>query len=258
MLKKRLIVSLLWRDGVLVQSINFKHTNAVGSVFTAMEFFNAWEADEILFLNVTREDINFEKFLRTLRELSKLCFVPLSVGGWINSIERVEKIIENGADKVVVNTQAFKNPEFITAISTKYGSQCVVVSVDAKKRRENSYEVFINRGREGTGVEVIEWVKESEKRGAGEILITSIDNDGSKRGYDTELVRRIVDAVRIPVIAFGGVGKWEHLAEGLNICGADAIAAGNIFHYFEQSVRQAKRYLIRSGLNVRVPDNYVM
>lgn len=253
-----MIVSLLWRDGVLVQSINFKHTNAVGSVFTAMEFFNAWEADEILLLNVTREDTNFDKFLYTLKELSKLCFVPLSVGGWINSMERVDRIIEGGADKIVVNTCAFKNPEFITAISDKYGSQCGIISIDAKRSEKGYHEVFIDRGRCPTGIEVVEWAREAEKMGAGEILITSIDNDGSKKGYDTELVRSIVDAVRIPVIAFGGVGKWEHLVDGLNICRAEAVAAGNIFHYFEQSVRQAKRYLIESGLNVRVPDNYMM
>lgn len=258
MVKKRLIVSLLWRDGVLIQSINFKHTNAVGSVLTAMEFFNAWEADEILLLNVTRDDVNFDKFLNTLCELSRLCFVPLTVGGWIHSMGRVDKVLENGAEKVVVNTQAFKKPGFITDISDKYGSQCAIIAIDAKRSEHGTHEVVIDRGRVATGVEVSSWARESEARGAGEILLTSIDNDGSKRGYDTTLIEKVVGAVNIPVIVFGGVGNWDHMVEGLKVTGVDAVSAGNIFHYFEQSVRQAKRHLIKAGMDVRVPDNFTM
>ncbi len=258
MVKKRLIVSLLWRNNILVQSINFKHTNAVGSVFMAMEFFNAWEADEILLLNVARDDSGFDKFLKTLRELSKICFVPLSVGGWINSMERVDMVIERGADKVVVNTEAFEAPAFITDIADKYGSQCVIVSVDARKVKDGYFEVFIDRGRKATGKEVNEWVLEVVSRGAGEILLTSIDNDGGKEGYDKELICKVAEVVRIPLIVFGGTGKWEHLIEGLNINGVDAVSAGNIFHFYEQSVRQAKRCLIKAGLDVRIPDNYTM
>ena len=258
MVKKRLIISLLWRDGVLIQSINFKHTNAVGSVLTAMEFFNAWEADEIMLLNVTRDDVNFEKFLHTLVELSKLCFVPLSVGGWINSMERVDKVIEKGADKVVLNSFAFRNPGFITDVAEKYGSQCVIVSVDAKKSKDGHHEVFIDRGRECTGVDVVDWCAESEKRGAGEFFFNSIDYDGSKQGYDKELIMKVANLSNIPVIIFGGVNNWDHLLEGIKMKGVDAIAAGNIFHYYEQSVRKAKRYLIEAGIDVRIPDNYTM
>jgi cyclase len=258
MVKKRLIVSLLWRDGVLIQSINFKHMNAVGSVFTAMEFFNAWEADEILLLNVTREDVNFEKFLHTLVELSKLCFVPLSAGGWINSMERVDKVIEKGADKVVLNSFAFRNPGFITDVAEKYGSQCVIVSVDTKKSKSGYHEIFIDRGREGTGMDVVDWCTEAEERGAGEFFLNSIDNDGSKQGYDKELIRKVASLSNIPVIIFGGVNNWDHLLEGIKMKGVDAVAAGNIFHYYEQSVRKAKRYLIEAGIDVRVPDNYTM
>ncbi|MFA4906503.1 MAG: imidazole glycerol phosphate synthase cyclase subunit [Candidatus Margulisiibacteriota bacterium] len=258
MVKKRLIVSLLWRDGFLIQSINFKHTNAVGSVITAMEFFNAWEADEILLLNVTREDKNFQKFLQTLKELSKYCFVPLTAGGWVQSLERVDLLLENGADKVVVNTQAYKTPEFITAVAQKYGSQCVIVSIDARKTGEARHEVFIDRGREPTGREARAWALAAQERGAGEIFLTSIDHDGSKQGYDRELIAPVAAAMKIPVIIFGGVGNWEHLAGGLKISGVDAVAAGNIFHYFEQSVRQAKRHLISVGMDVRIPDNFTM
>lgn len=258
MVKKRLIVSLLWRNGNLVQSIKFKHTNVVGSVFTAMEFFNAWESDEILLLNVSRDDDNFEIFLHTLKGLSKLCFVPLSVGGWINNIEKVDMIIEGGADKIVVNTHAFVNPGWITTIAEKYGSQCVIVSIDAKLSKDGIYEVYIDRGRCPTGVKVDDWAREAERRGAGEIYITSIDHDGVKGGYDLKMVDNVVKAVNIPVIAFGGVGNWDHMVDGLNAGGAHAVAAGNIFHYFEQSVRQAKRHLIKAGLDVRIPDNYTM
>lgn len=258
MVKKRLIVSLLWRNGNLIQSINFKHTNVVGSVFTAMEFFNAWESDEIALLNVSREDTNLDFFLQTLKDLSKLCFVPLSVGGWINSMDNVDRVIEGGADKVIVNTHAFNNPGFITDIANKYGSQCVIVSIDAKLDGEGEYQVYTDRGRCQSRINAVEWAKEAEKRGAGEIYITSIDNDGSKKGYDLRLVKSIVDSVSIPVIAFGGVGNWDHMVNGISAAGADAVAAGNIFHYFEQSVRQAKRHLIKTGLNVRVPDNYTM
>lgn len=257
MLKKRLIVSLLWRDGVLVQSINFKHTNAVGSVFTAMEFFNAWEADEILLINVSRDDRIYDHFIETLKELSKICFVPLSVGGWVDSMEKVDRLMEAGAEKIVVNTHAFKNPSFITTIANKYGSQCLIISIDAKKK-DGVYQVFIDRGSLGINVEASEWAVRAEQLGAGEIFITSIEHDGSKKGYDKELVAKVAEAVGIPVIAFGGVGSWEDLVEGLQINGVDAVAAGNIFHYYEQSVRQAKRHLIAAQLDVRVPDNYVM
>ncbi len=258
MVKKRLIVSLLWHDGFLIQSINFKHTNAVGSVMTAMEFFNAWEADEILLLNVTREDRNFKKFIKTLNELSKLCFVPLSTGGWIHSMNRVDQLLENGADKIVINTQAFKSPDFITTIADKYGSQCVIVSIDTRKSEEGSDLVYIDRGRVNTGEDAVTWALEAQRRGAGEIFLTSIDHDGSKQGYDQKIITRIATMMSIPVIVFGGVGNWEHMVEGLRIPGVDAVAAGNIFHYFEQSVRQAKRHLISAGLDVRVPDNYTM
>jgi len=258
MIKKRLIINLLWQNGLLIQSINFRHTNAVGSVFTAMEFFNAWESDEIVLLNVTKDDSQFDNFIETLTELSKICFVPLSVGGWMHTMDRVKKVLENGADKVVVNTYAFRNPSFISSVAEKFGSQCVVVSIDARKTGENEHEVFIDRGRRGTGMEAVEWAVEAEKRGAGEILLTSIDNDGSKKGYDGDLIRKVVGAVGIPVIAFGGVGNWEHLVDGIEKFKADAVSAGNIFHYFEQSVRQAKRHLIKAGMDVRVPDNYMM
>lgn len=257
MIKRRLIVNLLWTKIGLVQSINFKHTNVVGDIYTAIEFFNAWEADEIILLNVNREDKYFELFLTILERLSEQCFVPLSVGGWINSLERVEKLVFKGADKVVINTKAIQEPKFIKEVSKAFGSQCIVVSIDCKRHNDKHY-VYIDRGRINTGKDIIEIAKLTEINGAGELMITSIDNDGSKKGYDLELIKKVVDNVSIPVIAFGGVGKWEHLIDGILIGQADAVAAGNIFHYYEQSTRKAKRALLNAGINVREIKNYIM
>jgi len=251
MLKKRLIVSLLWRNGALVQSINFKHTNVVGSVFTAIEFFNAWEADEIVLLNVGRQDEDFECFLAVVKALATQCFVPLSVGGWINSLERARKVIKHGADKIVINTQAYKAPDFIAKLAREFGSQCVIVSIDARKHDNGQYELFVDRGREATGIDPSTFAQKAENRGAGEILITSIDHDGSKKGYDLILVNKIVSAVNLPVIAFGGVGQWDHMVQGIQAGGAEAVAAGNIFHFYEHSSRVAKRHLADADIEVR-------
>lgn len=259
MVKKRLIANLVWRNGMIVQSINFKHTNVVGNALTAVDFFNTWAIDEIVILDVSREREYREDFHAVVRELSKRCFVPLSVGGWIDSLDEIRQLLLCGADKVVINTKAFQQPEFIKEAAQHFGNQCIIVSIDAR-RQENqqgnhetiNHEVIIDRGRQATGVLVEDWARQAEALGAGEILITSIDNDGGRKGYDVELIRKTAAAVSIPVIAFGGVGKWEHFLDGL-AAGAEAVAAANIFHYMEHSTKLAKEFLVQAGVDARRP-----
>lgn len=252
MVKKRLIANLVWRNGMIVQSINFKHTNVIGNALTAVDFFNSWAIDEIVLLDVSRSRDFRDEFYDVVRELSKRCFVPLSVGGWIETSEDIRKLLLCGADKVVINTKAFENHSLITEAAKIFGNQCIVVSIDVRKNFKGDHEVYIDRGRRGTGILLEDWAKEAEKRGAGEILITSIDNDGMRKGYDLEAVKKVANAVNIPVIAFGGVGSWEHLIEGIKV-GAEAVAAGNIFHYKEHSTKLAKEFLVQAGIDARDP-----
>ncbi|MBM3231708.1 imidazole glycerol phosphate synthase subunit HisF [Candidatus Peregrinibacteria bacterium] len=255
MLKHRLIACLLWRDGFLIQSKNFKHTNAVGSAMTAIDFFNTWAIDEIVLIDVTRKQDNREMFHRDLVELSKRCFVPLTVGGWVHTIDDVRRFLTEGADKVIVNTSAFRDHAFLSAASKRFGNQCMVVSIDAKRIAPHRYEVCIDRGSTPTGVSPEAWAKEAEQLGAGEIFLTSIDNDGSQNGYDAELIHLVSNTVGIPVIASGGVGEWKHFADGI-ANGASAVSAANIFHYSDQSTKKAKNYLFEQGIDVRRPEFY--
>ena len=204
MLKKRLIACLLWRDGMLVQSKSFKHTNSVGNAYTAIDFFNTWSIDEIILLDVTREPNEREKFHRDLMELSARCFVPLSVGGWVNSVEEMRRLLSEGADKVVVNSGAFRNEAFIRDGAERFGKQCLVLSIDAK-RVNGGHEVFIDRGRKGMGVSPVDWAKQAEEWGIGEIFLTSIDQDGSGNGYDLELIGNVAKAVNVPAAL--GIGN---------------------------------------------------
>jgi imidazole glycerol-phosphate synthase subunit HisF len=250
MLKTRLIVNLLWRNGNIVQSRQFRHTNVVGSLSMAIEHFNAWEADEIVLLNVSREPDFNEQFLNAIREVSSQCFVPLSAGGWITSVEQARQFLSDGADKLIVNTQAIKSPLFIAELANKFGTQCVVVSIDVRNDGDN-WKVYVNRGADEFEEPLVNVVRVVEEYGAGELLITSIDCDGAQKGYDLGLIKTISEQVHIPVIAFGGVGKWEDLVDGVTKGKANAVAAGNIFHYLEQSTREAKKFMFQSGINVR-------
>lgn len=255
MLKTRLIACLLWRNGMLIQSKGFRHTNSVGSAYTAIDFFNTWAIDEIVLLDVSRDGKDRERFHNDLKELSQRCFVPLAVGGWIQDIEEIRQLLTEGADKVVLNTAAFRDHELLCNAAKRFGDQCIVVSIDVQKSPALGHEVCINRGQEATGVSVINWATEAQKLGAGEIFLTSIDHDGNQKGYDLDLIRSVSDAVNIPVIASGGVGNWQHLIDGVN-AGASAISAANIFHYSDQSTKKAKNTLFEAGINVRKPEFY--
>ena len=256
MLKNRLIPNIICNNGNVVQSVNFKHTNIVGNAVTAVDFFNAWAVDELLVLDVSRTMDHREKFHKIIRGLSKRCVVPLSVGGWIKNSNEIKKLLDEGADKVLINTHAVENPDFIRETSEIFGSQCIVVSIDVKKNNLKEYEVMIDRGRKSTGLHPVEWAKKAEELGAGDILLTSIDKDGTKEGYDLELIKLVTDSIKIPVIAFGGVGKWEDFVNAIKISKADAVSAANIFHHSEQSTFNAKKYMIKAGLNVRITKFY--
>jgi cyclase len=252
MLKKRLIAIILVRDGQVVQSVKFKHTNVIHSdPIYAIESFNKWAIDEIIILNVSKDQTSKDKFIETIRRISKECFVPLTVGGWITDLNYAGTILANGADKIVVNTKAFLEPKFITMLAKKFGNQCVVVSIDSITNKTNQDVVVIDRGRKITTMDTVEWAKQSEKLGAGELLVNDINYDGNRKGYNILLMTKIANAVSVPVIAMGGVSKWEHLLSGIVQAGVDAVAAANIFHYTEHSTKKAKQFLLDNKLLFR-------
>jgi len=264
MLKTRLIPVVLMREGVVVQSKQFKRYQRLGNPVTIVERLSDWASDELIYLNISRRqvydlgrddlgDANLHNPLDILKQVARRCFMPLTFGGGIRNIDDVLTRIRLGADKVAINTQALNDPDFVTTCAKEFGSQCIVISIDALSDQKGGWEVFKSGGREATGRHPSEWASELESRGAGEILINSIDRDGAGNGYDIALIRSVVDAVNIPVIALGGVSEWGHLAEGAKLGGASAIAAGNIFHYTENSLYNAKKYLFEDGLNVREP-----
>lgn len=253
--KRRLIACLLWNNGILVQSKNFKHTNAVATPSIAIEFCNSWAIDEIILLNVSAQATSRVQFLEDLKTISKYCFIPLSAGGWVTSIHEVKELINNGADKVVINTEAYLSPHLIEAVACHFGRQCIVVSIDYKQEEEGPC-VYINRGATKISVSPLEWAQRVELLGAGEIFLTSIDRDGLKKGYDLTVLKQVADGVSIPVIASGGVGELHHFLEGITLGNADAVSAANIFHYYEQCSKKVKNYLYVQGVNVRPPEFY--
>lgn len=261
MVKVRLIPCLLLREGILVKSYQFRRFLPVGNPLTAIQFFNTWSVDEIIFLDITpkkkyrpgRLDNNLKEFKSLAdytRYISRYCFVPLTVGGGINSIDDMQGLFKSGADKVSLNTVVHRQPRVLKEAAEKFGRQALVVSIDVKQN-QSGYEVITNYGQEATGKDPVEWAKTVENLGAGEILLTSIDRDGMMNGYDLKLIRQVADAVSIPVIACGGVGNWQHLVEGGTRGHATAVAAGNIFHFSEQSTKRAKDYMFEAGINVR-------
>jgi len=251
MVKNRLIAVLIINNGQVVQSIKFKHTNVIHwDPVEAVDIFNEWAIDEIIALNVSKDKKNKEEFISIINDLSKKCFVPLTAGGWIEDLDDARNLIKNGADKIVINTMAYKNINLIYEISQIFGKQCVVVSIDSKVVNDKRV-VCIDRGRENTDTTPLEWAKKVIDFGAGELFINSIDHDGNREGYDLELIKEISSEVNVPVIAFGGVFTWNHLVDGIEISKADAVAAANILHYTEHSSRKAKKFLIKNNLNFR-------
>jgi len=252
MLKKRLVACLLIKDGLIVQSVGFNKYLPIGHPQFPLEFVVKWDVDEIILLDMSASSEKRILNIELLEVLSKSCFVPLTVGGGISSVEDVRQIIRAGADKVSINTNAIKDPAIITKIADIFGSQCAVVSMDCKLDDDGVYRVYSDSGKSPTNLSTKEWAKKVEKLGAGEIFLNSIDRDGSKKGYDNNLIKLVSDAVSIPVIACGGVGNFSHFSSGILEGGASAVAAGNIFHYIEHSTIVAKMNLLQSGIDVRM------
>jgi cyclase len=252
MLKKRIIPCLDVKDGRVVKGVNFVDLIDAGDPVEQASVYNKNGADEICFLDITASSDKRDILLDTVKKTAECCFVPLTVGGGVRSIQDIRKLLLAGADKVSINTAAIKNPELIKESSNKFGSQCIVVAIDAKKTAENKWTVFTHGGREATELDAVEFAKLAEKNGAGEILLTSMDRDGTKEGYDIELTKKISSSLNIPVIASGGVGNLEHLKDGILNGGASAVLAASIFHFGEYSIQEAKEYLKKENVPVRL------
>jgi imidazole glycerol-phosphate synthase subunit HisF len=252
MLKKRIIPCLDVKDGRVVKGINFVNLKDAGDPVEQAKIYDKGGADEICFLDITASNENRKILLNKVSETAKSCFVPLTVGGGVSSIDDIKNLLLAGADKVSINTAAVKNYNFIRESSIRFGSQCIVIAIDAKKIANNKWEVFTHGGRNSTGIDAIEYAKIIEKNGAGEILLTSMDKDGTKTGYDLELTRAIASLVSIPVIASGGVGSLDHLYEGFKKGLASAVLAASIFHYGDFSIKDAKNYLSEKGIPIRL------
>jgi len=255
MLAKRVIPCLDVADGRVVKGVNFLGLRDAGDPVEIARRYDEEEADEIVFLDIRASTDDRDTMVDVVRRTAEQVFMPLCVGGGIRTIEDVQRLLAAGADKVSVNTPAIADPSFIDRSSSRFGAQCIVVAIDAKRRKDGGYTVHSHGGRDGgrpTELEPVVWAMEAESRGAGEILLTCMDCDGTKDGYDVELTRAVADAVRIPVIASGGAGNLEHLRAALQEGGADAALAASIFHFQEYTIREAKEYLAEHGVPVRL------
>ncbi len=251
MLTKRIIPCLDVCEGRVVKGVNFVNLRDEGDPVEMAEYYDREGADELVFLDITASYEKRDIMLEIARKTATKLFIPFTIGGGIRTIQDMREILKSGADKVSINTAAVKNPEIITSGARKFGSQCIVVAIDAKKIDNNKWEVYIKGGREPVGLDVIEWAKKVENLGAGEILLTSMDADGTKDGYDIELLNRVSSTLSIPVIASGGAGKPEHLKEALTAGKADAVLAASIFHEKEYSLAEVKKYLAGNNIAVR-------
>ena len=251
MLKNRIIPCLDVKNGRVVKGINFVDLKDAGDPVEQASIYSDNGADEICFLDITASNENRDTIYEIVKETSKRCFVPLTVGGGVRSVNDINKLLNCGADKVSINTAAVQNPNVVVDSSKKFGSQCIVVAIDAKKNNE-SWEIFTHGGRNSTGIDAIEFATLMEKNGAGELLVTSMDRDGTQIGYDIDLMSSISSSVNIPVIASGGVGNLDHLVEGIKTGKASAVLAASIFHYGKYSIKEAKEYLDSKGIPVRI------
>ncbi len=251
MLAKRIIPCLDVKDGRVVKGTQFVNLKDAGDPVENARSYDQQGADEIAFLDITASHEKRDILLDVVRRTAEEIFIPLTVGGGVRRLEDVRNLLNAGADKVSVNTAAVKDPRFVERASQRFGSQCIVIAIDARRKGEG-WEVFTHGGRVPTGIDAVLWAKKMEESGAGEILLTSMDRDGTKHGYDIELTRTISEQVSIPVIASGGVGTLDHLYEGLALGKASAVLAASIFHYREYSISQVKSFLKQKGVTVRL------
>ncbi|MDB2527430.1 imidazole glycerol phosphate synthase subunit HisF [Candidatus Pelagibacter bacterium] len=251
MLKNRIIPCLDVKNGRVVKGINFVDLKDAGDPVEQAKIYSDGGADEICFLDITASNENRNTIYEVVRKTSEKCFVPLTVGGGVRSVEDINKLLNCGADKVSINTAAVQNSDVIIESSKKFGSQCIVVAIDAKKNNEK-WEVFTHGGRNKTGIDALDFAKKMEDCGAGELLVTSMDRDGTQVGYDIDLMSKISTIVNIPIIASGGVGNLDHLVDGIEKGKASAVLAASIFHYGKHSIKEAKEYLDSKGIPVRI------
>lgn len=253
MFTKRIIPCLDVNNGRVVKGVNFVDLKDAGDPVEIAKAYDAAGADELVFLDITASSDGRETVIDMVREVAKCVFIPFTVGGGIRTVEDFKALLREGADKISINSSAIANPQLIRDAADKFGSQCVVVAIDARKREDRSgWNIYKNGGRVDVGIDAIEWAKKVESLGAGEILLTSMDCDGTKAGYDLELTKAVAESVSIPVIASGGAGIVEHFKEALTDGGADAALAASLFHYKELEIRQVKEYLRDQGISVRL------
>ena len=251
MLKTRIIPCLDIKDGRVVKGVNFVGLTDAGDPVEIAKAYNAQGADELCFLDITASNENRDTIYDLAARTAEQCFMPLTVGGGVRAPEDVRKLLLAGADKVSFNTAAVNNPDVINQSANIFGNQCIVVAIDAKTVAPGKWEIFTHGGRNATGIDAIEFACDMAKRGAGEILLTSMDKDGTKSGFNLDLTRAISDAVNVPVIASGGVGTLDHLVDGVKIGKASAVLAASIFHFGEFTIQQARDYMAKNGINVR-------
>ncbi|MDA3901590.1 MAG: imidazole glycerol phosphate synthase subunit HisF [Spirochaetes bacterium] len=252
MLAKRIIPCLDVKDGRVVKGVNFVNLIDAGDPVENGAFYDSEGADELVFLDITASSDKRAIILEMVKKVAETVHIPFCVGGGVRTIEDVRLLLENGADKVSINSAAIKNPELIHEASRRFGSQCIVVAIDAKRNSEGGWTVYLDGGRTATELDAVEWGKQVQSLGAGEILLTSMDRDGTKKGYDLELTEIFSTLLTIPVIASGGVGTLKHLYEGFSKGKADAVLAASIFHFREISIHEAKQYLQKKGLPIRM------
>jgi|TARA_R110002072_G_scaffold12038_3_gene52998 cyclase len=251
MLKMRIIPCLDVKDGRVVKGVNFVGLRDAGDPVEQAKLYDVAGADELCFLDITASHENRGIILDVVRETAEQCFMPLTVGGGIRELADIRKLLLAGADKVSINTTAVTNPDFVRQAAEKFGSQCIVVAIDAKEVSPGKYEVFTHGGREATGLDAVDWARRMVALGAGEILLTSMDRDGTRRGFNLSLTRAVADAVAVPVIASGGVGSLQHLVEGVTEGHATAVLAASIFHFGEHSIAAAKQAMAAAGIPMR-------
>ncbi|HEY1736152.1 MAG TPA: imidazole glycerol phosphate synthase subunit HisF [Methylovirgula sp.] len=252
MLKSRLIPCLDVKDGRVVKGVNFVDLRDAGDPVACASAYDAAGADELCFLDITASHEDRGILLDVVRRTAEACFMPLTVGGGVRTIEDIRNLLLAGADKVSIMTAAVQNRDFVRVAAEKFGNQCIVVAIDAKQTSPGRWEIFTHGGRKPTGLDAVAYAREVTALGAGEILLTSMDRDGTKSGFDLALTRAVVDAVSVPVVASGGVGTLDHLVEGLRDGGANAVLAASIFHFGEFSITEAKHYMARCGLDMRL------
>jgi|TARA_Y100000389_G_C17389342_1_gene478939 cyclase len=258
-LTKRIIPCLDVDNGRVVKGIKFVDIIDAGDPVEVAKRYNDQGADEITFLDITASSDNRKTILNVVEKVASQVFIPLTVGGGIKSVEDIRSLLNSGADKITINTAAIHNPNLISEASNSVGSQCIVVAIDAKRKINNSgeqiWEIYTHGGRNATGINAVEWAKDMEIRGAGELLVTSMDKDGTKQGFDLELMQAINDKVNIPIIASGGVGTLEDMYDGIAKGCADAVLAASIFHFGTFTINEVKEYLIKKGINMRITDD---